>query len=96
MTFAQHLRLRADVLYELVDGDLVVFDPVPPACHVLGGGAVIVWDELLGDTTAGLVERIATRVGLAVSELYGQVAEVVAELQALDLLEPTEASSLAE
>ena len=79
--------LRADLAVVELDGDLVVYDPVEPACHVLSGGAVVVWAELDDEGTEGLVERICRRVGADVNQLSDEIWGVVADFSRLGLLE---------
>lgn len=81
------VRLRADLAVVELDGDLVVYDPVEPACHVLSGGAVLVWAELDGEGTDGLVERICRRVGADVDQISDEIRGVVADFARLGLLE---------
>ena len=81
-------RLRSDLAVVELDGDLVVYDPVEPACHVLSGGAVIVWAELDGNGSEGLVERICRRVGADLEQIGDEIRGVLTDFARLGLLEP--------
>ena len=79
--------VRADLEVVELDGDLVVYDPVSTASHVLSGGAVVVWHELARSRVGGLVERVADLVGEPVDDIADDVGLVVAQLTELGLLE---------
>lgn len=83
-------RLRTDLAIAEVEGDLVVYEPEGPTCHVLAGGAVLVVAELDGGTTDGLVERLRARVVDVPEDFDSQVHAFVDDLRARDLLEPVE------
>jgi len=81
-------RIRSDLAVVELDGDLVVYDPAEPACHVLSGGAVVVWAELDEHGPDGVVERVCQRVGGAADEIGDQIRDVLADFARLGLLEP--------
>lgn len=78
--------LRDDLASVEIDGDLVIYDPVGHATHVLSGGAVIVFGELAGDVVDGLVERVAARVDAEPDDLAAEVEGVLVQLDELGLL----------
>ena len=83
------VRLRDDLAVVELDGDLVVYDPVEPACHVLSGGAVLVWAELEGGA-GGIVERICERVGADIGDIGDEIIAVMADFARLGLLATVE------
>lgn len=83
-------RLRDDLAAVEVDGDIVVYDPAAPACHVLSGGAVLVWMCLDGFSTDGVIDRVLQHTGDDDAGLPEQIMAVVDEFEGLDLLVPVE------
>lgn len=79
-------RLRDDLAAVEVDGDLVVYDAETPACHVLAGGAVLVWLALEGATTEGLAERVIQSLETADDDVVDQVSRLVGQFDQLGLL----------
>ncbi len=79
-------QLRKDLAAVEIDGDLVVYDPREPACHVLSGGAVLVWLDLEGSTTEGLVERVQRRIGPSAADIEQEILEVVKDFDGLGFL----------
>jgi hypothetical protein len=77
--------IRTDLAVVELDGDLAVFDPITTICHVLSGGAVLVWAELDAGL-AGLVQRVAERVGESTETIEADITEVIRQLNALGLL----------
>ena len=82
------VRPRADLAVVELDGDLVVYDPAAPACHVLSGGAVVVWAELNDRGPGSVVEGVCQRVSGVPHEIGDQITGVIADLARLNLLEP--------
>lgn len=69
------------------DGDLVIYDEGRAECHVLTGGAVVVWAELESGGTYRIVERVAARTGTGVEDIGAAVNEVVTRLGEMGLLQ---------
>lgn len=84
------LRVRDDLLVLDFDPDLVIYDEASGECHVLMGGAVVVWTELEASTTGVeievLVARLRDRVGVAPEEISRQILETVESMRDLGLL----------
>lgn len=82
--------MRDDLLVLEFDPDLVVYDEAAGECHVLMGGAVVVWVELeaaeAGLSIGELVERICDRIGVERAEIAESVEETVESLRSLGLL----------
>lgn len=79
-------RPRPDLAIEIVDGDVCIYDPVSTTCHVLSGGAVLVWDELAAGGLDDIGQRVADRAGVDPAEIADDVASVVDQLDSLGLL----------
>lgn len=84
------MRMREDLLVIEFDPDLVIYDEAEGECHVLMGGAVVVWAELeaAGDALSidELVERICDGIGAERAEIDESVGETVESLRRLGLL----------
>lgn len=94
VTDADVHTLRPDLAAVEIDGEIVVYDPVEGAAHLLSGGAVAVWCALDGQPIAGLDERVANLVGLGPDDVAGEVARVVASFADLGLLSGTDPSAV--
>ena len=82
------LRIRSDLAAVEIDGEVVVYEPTEPTCHILSGGAAIVWIELESSNTDHIVDRVCERVGLRPDEIEVEVLGVIDNLNELELLEP--------
>ena len=83
-------KIRSDVAWVEIDGDIVVYDPLGPTTHILSGGAALVWLELLEVGTLGtqtVLERIAHRVGSETDNLGGEILGVLERLVSIGLTE---------
>lgn len=78
----------ADVL-ELDMGDgLILFNHDSSLVHHLNPSAALVWQLCDGDASVGqLAREIAQEYGLGGDEVFEQVASVIAEFDALDLVQ---------
>jgi hypothetical protein len=75
--------------YVLPDGSCLLFDNRTEMGHVLNGMGALVWDYCDGSST---LEEIAGEVaGLLpdAHDIEDQIAQLVAKLRGLDLLQPT-------
>jgi PqqD family protein of HPr-rel-A system len=84
----------ADVL-ELDMGDgLILFNHDSSLVHHLNPSAALVWQLCNGEASAGeLAAEIAEEYGLGGDEVFQQVASVIAEFDALDLVEDRRANA---
>jgi PqqD family protein of HPr-rel-A system len=84
----------ADVL-ELDMGDgLILFNHDSSLVHHLNPSAALVWQLCNGEASAGeLAAEIAGEYGLGGDEVFQQVASVIAEFDALDLVEDRRANA---
>lgn len=79
-------RVRHDLVVAEMDGDLVVFDHVAMSCHVLSGGAALVWRALERGHLPTLIAQVAEDVSDLVSPTPDQIEALLDELSELGLL----------
>jgi PqqD family protein of HPr-rel-A system len=73
MTDAARPVVRADVVVQEIDNELVVYDPIAEDLHALNAAATLVWHCCDGD---GTVEEIAADI----ADVFGEPPDEVAAL----------------
>lgn len=81
-------RRREDVVYEELDGEVVVWDPVTASLYVLNPSATVVWNCLDGEASVQvLAGDLAEAFGIRYREMEGDVTQAVRGFAAQGLLE---------
>jgi hypothetical protein len=82
-------KRRSDVRTQVVADELVILDRGGETIHHLNTTAAFVWGACDGTLTPSeLAERLATRFEVAPEAAARDVAQLLGELQRLNLLEP--------
>lgn len=89
-------RSRAELTVAELDGEAVVFDPVPTKLHYLNHSAALIFGLCDGQTTiAQMAEAIGEAYEMDPAELEGQIRPLLKELQERGLVEGKIADALA-
>jgi hypothetical protein len=90
-------RALAGLAVAEIDGEAVVYDPVPSKLHYLNHSAALIFGLCDGSTTiAGMAESIGEAYEMDPSELDGQIRPLLKELRERGLLEGKAAEEIAQ
>jgi PqqD family protein of HPr-rel-A system len=90
-------RARAELTVAELDGEAVVYDPIPGKLHFLNHSAALIFGLCDGRTTiAEMVEAIGDAYEIDPGELDGQIRPLLKELQGFGLLEGKGAERIAQ
>ncbi len=79
--------VRSDLTTALIDGELVVFDPVTSEVHQLDPVGTVIWQLLDGEATIGeLVVDLADGFGVPEGQVRADVAALLATMEEHHLL----------
>jgi PqqD family protein of HPr-rel-A system len=89
-------RARAELTVAEIDGEAVVYDPVPTKLHYLNHSAALIFGLCDGRTTiAEMAEAIGEAYEMDPGELEGQMRPLLKELQDRGLVEGKVAEAIA-
>ena len=82
-------RRCGDVNWVVIDGDVVLTDPRNGEIHVLSGATAATWQLLDGEQLDGLAEIVAEEFGLDPAGAASDLAESIAQLDSIGVIDRT-------
>lgn len=80
-------RRRPDVVWEELDGEVVIYDPARTTSHLLNPSAAVIWALLDGNATlAEVAADLAETFGVEPTAMLDDVSSTVAALEGQGLL----------
>ena len=80
-------RRRPDVVWEELDGEVVIYDPAHTTSHLLNPSAAVIWALLDGSATlAEVAADLAETFGVEPTAMLDDVSSTVAALECQGLL----------
>jgi len=79
-------RRRAEVNWVVIDGDVVLSDPLSGEIHVLSGATSATWQLIDGEPLDGFAELIASEFDVPLIDACADLAASVEQLRSLGVV----------